>query len=590
MPDVRPHSAFWPRRLPRELHPPKTSLWTNLAISALRYRDKAAFIYCERTVTYADLLAQAEAVAGWLQHEAGVERGDRVLLFMQNCPQFVAAYYGILRADAVVVPVNPMNRAEELKHYLRDAQPKAVVLGGELGAVVAQANAEVEAESRASALLVAHYADVLQAPPLAVGLGGEAASARAALLVPTEKLASLPEVLAARHPLPEGATDWSQAVASARRPGPHTAGPDDLAVMPYTSGTTGFPKGCMHTHATVMHNTLGAAFWTNGTPEAVVLSVLPMFHVTGMIAGMHAVLYLGSTAVMQPRWNRDEAAALIGRHGVSGWTNISTMVVDLLASPRLPEYDIASLTTIGGGGAAMPQAVAQRLQDEFGLQYIEGYGLSETIAPTHTNPPDRAKLQCLGIPVFGTDARVVDPDTLAERGVDEVGEIVVNGPQVFLGYWRNPDATRATFVEIDGKPFFRTADLGRVDAEGYFFITDRLKRMINASGFKVWPAEVEALLYRHPAIQEACVIASKDPYRGETVKAVVVLREAHRGQVTPEDIIAWAHGEMAAYKAPRLVELATSLPKSGTGKVMWRKLQEDDAARMASAAGAVGNS
>jgi fatty-acyl-CoA synthase len=225
----------------------------------------------------------------------------------------------------------------------------------------------------------------------------------------------------------------------------------------------------------------------------------------------------------------------------------------------------------------MPEAIAQKLLD-MGITYVEGYGLSETIAPSHINPPDRPKKQCLGIPIFDTESMVVDPNSFKEVPPNEVGEIVTRGPQVFLGYWNNPEATRNAFVDIDGKQWFRTGDLGRVDEDGYFFMVDRLKRMINASGFKVWPAEVEALMYQHPAIQEACVIGVRDPHRGETVKAVVVIKEAQRGKVSEQDIIDWAHANMAAYKSPRIVEFVEALPKSGTGKVMWRALQEKEAA------------
>ena len=226
----------------------------------------------------------------------------------------------------------------------------------------------------------------------------------------------------------------------------------------------------------------------------------------------------------------------------------------------------------------MPQAVAQRLLDQFDLRYAEGYGLTETAAPSHSNPPDQPKQQCLGIPFMGTDARVVDPDTLQEMPVGEQGEILIHGPQVFDGYWSRPEATEAVFVELDGKRFFRTGDLGKVDADGYFFITDRLKRMINASGFKVWPAEVESLMFRHPAIQEACVISTKDDYRGESVKAVVVLRPDH-AHTTEQEIISWCRENMAVYKVPRTVQFVNALPKSGSGKVMWRLLQEQEAAR-----------
>ena len=224
----------------------------------------------------------------------------------------------------------------------------------------------------------------------------------------------------------------------------------------------------------------------------------------------------------------------------------------------------------------MPQAVAQRLIDEFGLRFCEGYGLTETAAPSHANPAERPKLQCLGMPFFGVDSRVVDPLTLKELPPGEVGEIVTRGPMVFRGYWKNPEATAAAFVEVEGRRYFRTGDLGHMDEDGYFFITDRLKRMINASGFKVWPSEVELLLYKHPAVQEACVISAQDAYRGETVKAIVVLRAEARGKVQERDIVAWAHENMAAYKAPRVVEFVDALPKSGAGKVMWRLLQDQE--------------
>ena len=301
--------------------------------------------------------------------------------------------------------------------------------------------------------------------------------------------------------------------------------------------------------------------------------MVPMFHITGIVPLMHGCIRMGVTMVIMPRWDRELAGRMISRWKVTGWTNIPTMVIDLLGSPNFASFDLSSLTGIGGGGAAMPQAVAQRLFEQYGLRYVEGYGLTETAAPSHNNPPDNPKQQCLGIPIFGTDSRVVDPQTLLEVPQGEPGEIIIHGPQVFEGYWKNPQATAQAFIEFEGKRFFRSGDLGRVDEDGYFFITDRLKRMINASGFKVWPAEVEALMFKHPAIQEACIISTKDSYRGESVKAVVVLRGSHK-DTTAEDIISWCRETMAVYKVPRTVQFVDALPKSGSGKVMWRALQE----------------
>jgi fatty-acyl-CoA synthase len=383
------------------------------------------------------------------------------------------------------------------------------------------------------------------------------------------------EWLLAEAPLPERCTRWAEALGAGHVPaGPSQAQPDDLALLPYTSGTTGLPKGCMHTHRTLMANVVGGGLWGFASAEAVSLAVVPMFHITGMMYSVLACIYIGSTAVLMPRWDRELAGRLISRHRVTHWTCIPTMVIDLFGSPNYRSFDLSSLRYISGGGAAMPHAVAERLREEFGLTFCEGYGLTETAAPSHSNLPERAKLQCLGIPIFGVDSRIVDPDTLRELPPGEPGEIVTHGPMVFKGYWRHPEATKAAFIEIDGKPFFRTGDLGRMDEEGYFFMTDRLKRMINASGFKVWPSEVELLLFKCPWVQEACVIGTKDPYRGETVKAVVVLRAEARGQVRAEDIVAWAREHMGAYKVPKIVEFADALPRSGSGKVMWRVLQE----------------
>jgi fatty-acyl-CoA synthase len=557
-----PHHAFWPARLPRQLYVPRTTVWANLEISALRYPDKTAYIFLGREISFGELHREATALAGWLQQEAGIEPGDRVLLFTQNCPQYVIGYYAILRAQGVVVPVNPMNKADELTHYITNAGATVALCTADLAAAMAQANGMVDTAQRLNHIVVSHYADKL--PPLE--------DVDDSLVLPD----ALTAWLRATHPLPHGATAWMDAVGQGLMPNPYAGQPTDLALLPYTSGTTGMPKGCMHTHQSLMHNAVGASMWSHACAENVALGVVPLFHITGMLYGVLAPIYTGATVVLMPRWDRELAGQLISRHKVTHWTCIPTMIMDLFGSPNYKRFDLSSLKFLSGGGAAMPEAVAQRLQAEFGISFTEGYGLTETSGPTHANPPERAKLQCLGMPIFGTQSRVIDPATWQEMPVGEVGEIVTCGPMVFEGYWRHPEATAAAFIELDGHRFFRTGDLGRMDDEGYFYITDRLKRMINASGYKVWPSEVEMLLYKHPAVLEACVIASKDEYRGETVKAVVVLRPEAKGQIQPADIVAWAREHMAAYKYPRIVEFTEALPKSGAGKVLWRVLQEQE--------------
>jgi fatty-acyl-CoA synthase len=222
----------------------------------------------------------------------------------------------------------------------------------------------------------------------------------------------------------------------------------------------------------------------------------------------------------------------------------------------------------------MPEAIAQKLFDLCGVRYIEGYGMTETISQTHINPPQNPKKQCLGIPAFDTEALVVDPATFKALGHDEQGEIVVRGPQMLIGYWKNEKAYRESWCEVDGKQFFRTGDLGRTDEDGYFYISDRLKRMINAAGLKVWPAEVEAAMYKHPAIKECCIIASPDERKGETVKAVVVLKPGF--STTANEILDWSRTQMASYKIPRKLEFMDALPRTASGKLMWRALQEKE--------------
>lgn len=563
------HAAVWPARLPAKITPPATSLWMNLAISALRYPDKAALVFMGRVWTFQVLMDSAEQMARQLS-ALGVRAGDRVVLDMQNCPQLVITHFAILRLDAVVVPVNPMNRAEELKHYITDPDTRVAVTTADLAPELAQASDALPLAQRLQHLVVTQFTDAFD--PDAVG-PEDMPDAWRAWLLPVRALPSL-----------QGgqAHAWADLMAleSPSELPSVQATPSDLAVLPYTSGTTGLPKGCMHTHGTIMHNAMASGLWGNGTPENVTLCVVPMFHITGMVSVMHTSILLGASLVIMPRWDRDVAGHLISKWRVTHWTNIPTMVIDLLGSPHMDRYDLTSLAYIGGGGAAMPEAVAQRLWDQFGLRYVEGYGLTETAAPSHTNPPDAPKKQCLGIPFMSVSSHIVDPETLAELSAGESGEIVISGPQVFKGYWKRPEATAAAFFERDGKSFFRSGDMGRVDEEGYFFMTDRLKRMINASGFKVWPAEVEALMFRHPAIQEACIIATRDAYRGESVKAVVVLRQDHKGKVTEQDIIDWCRENMAVYKMPRAVSFVDALPKSGSGKVMWRALQEAEMAAL----------
>jgi long-chain acyl-CoA synthetase len=497
-------------------------------------------------------------MAGYLQHECGVAPGDRVIVFSQNCPQFIAAYFAILRAVAVFVPVNAMLLREEVQHIVDDSGAVAALVASELLDRVAP----LLGKGSLRRLVVHAYGDAL---------GDDDAG------LPT------PEWLRTRIDdvqLPRSAESWTAALARACVPAAHRASPDDLCMLPYTSGTTGKPKACVHTHRTVMTSCVGSSLWRRTNPSSVYLAVAPLFHLLGLQNNVNSAVFWGGTIVLMPRWDREAAAILIERHRVSFWAALPAMLVDFFAQPGIEQRDLSSLSMVTGGGAATPPHVNEILKSRYGLDYVEGYGLTESANFLCANPVHQPKKGCLGVPTFGVDLRIVDPDTLAAVPQGEVGEIVVHAAQIMLGYWNHSQANAQCFIAIDGKRFLRTGDLASQDAEGYVFMRDRLKRMINASGFKVWPAEVEAALHAHPSILEACVIAAPDPRRGETVKAIVTLRPSS-GEDS-DSLLAWCRDHMATYKSPRIVQIVDQLPKSATGKIAWRELQEREA-RAASA-------
>ncbi|MFC4452689.1 long-chain-fatty-acid--CoA ligase [Deinococcus sonorensis] len=534
-----PSQRYWPPNKPQTLAVPRTSLYDNLQVSARRYPDKLAIRFYGRTLTYRELLEQADRFSGHLAAQ-GIGKGDRVMLCLQNSPQWVVAAHAIWRLGGVIIPLAPMLGPKEFGFFVQDAGIKAGIVA-----------AELYAHAKAGGLQHA------VAVTLADGVEGG--------LIP------FPPGMHVQPELQPGDVTWDQALQA--EPAPLCeVGFDDLAVMPYTSGTTGFPKGCMHTHGTVQANVVGGAVWSGNSNNEQILATLPYFHVTGFVNSMLIPLYGGSTILMLARWDRESARILIREYRATVWTNTATMVVDLLANPELQPDDLRSLRMVTGGGASMPEALGRRFSEMSGTTFLEGYGLSETMAQSHSNPQEHPKLQCLGIPLFGVDARVIDLDTLQELPTGQTGEIVIRGGQVFKGYWNRPEASAEAFTELNGQTYFRTGDLGYVDEEGFFFFVDRLKRMVNAAGMKVWPAEVENVLHAHPAVQEVVVIAVPDERSGEKARALVVLKPGEA--LTEAEFISWARNQMAHYKAPREVRFVDSLPRSPTGKVAWRPLQE----------------
>ncbi|MBL7249918.1 long-chain-fatty-acid--CoA ligase [Alloalcanivorax marinus] len=551
------HLQFYPRGLRQDIRVPSITLPEALSQSARRFPDKPALVFYETEVSYAQLQEQVERLAGYLRQHWGVVRGERVLLLAQNCPQFVIAFYAVTSIGAAVVPVNAMSTADELQYYLDDSGAHLAICAEELYPSLRPCvdNGTV------TRTLVFHYTDGL-------GTQGETDPPMPAWLTAER-----------RPPRDPAVVFWDQALQEGGRPAAQPFDSDQLCVLPYTSGTTGKPKGCRHSHRTLITALHASTLWRAFNSEAVFLSVAPMFHMLGLQNSMNLPLFLGGTLVILPRWDRHTAARLIEARGVTIWGAPPSMVMGFFSDPEVTGHDLSSLSLIFGGGAAMPEAVSRKLNDDHGIVFNESYGLTETAAFLHANPVHRNKRQCLGVPTFGVHSLIIHPDTGVPLPDNEQGELVTSGGQVMLGYWNNDQANRDAFIEIEGRRYFRTGDLAYRDEDGYFFLTDRLKRMITVSGYKVWPAEIENLMYRHPGVREACVVGVPDKEKGERVQAVLVLDDDYRDRLGENDIIEWARSEMAVYKAPRSVSFVDELPKSAAGKILWRHVQEEYAAR-----------
>ena len=350
----------------------------------------------------------------------------------------------------------------------------------------------------------------------------------------------------------------------------HNNNPDQLCIIPYTSGSTGIPKGCIHTNISVNTVIHSYSKWLPLNSNSKVLTTLPLFHVTGMQNSMNVPIFRAHTIILMSRWDIETALRLIKKYKVNSWRSITTSIIDLISHFDPNKHDISSLKSIGGGGASMPKNTALKLKKFTSLDYIEAYGLTETMAPTHINPPKKPKLGSIGLPIFNVDARIIDVDKLTELGVEQKGELILSTPQLFLGYL-NQSTNYNDYIELENKCFFRTGDLAYFDNDGYFFVVDRLKRMINSSGFKIWPAEIEKIILNYEGIKEICVIGIPDNRTGQKVKAIIVPEKSYKSDHFL-GLKNWCKMNMAKYKIPKIIELRDKLPKNKMGKILWRVL------------------
>jgi acyl-CoA synthetase (AMP-forming)/AMP-acid ligase II len=535
----------WPDGIPQKLDFPNKPLYDFLRDNAQKYPEKVAINYYGREISFQELDDLTDRFAAAL-NDLGLKKGGRVSLYLENCPQFVIAYFGILKAGGVVVAANPMFKEDELLYELQDSGTEIIIALDHLYPLVR----EIQKKISLSQVIVTSYWDFLPENP--------ALPIHPSMQPPKEifpRTLDFLDLLEKYEPEP---------------PRPEIDMQNDLALLQYTSGTTGRPKGAMITHASLLFNTVGSTVWSMITEDDVHLSVLPFFHVTGMIHGMNRPIYTGTTNVMISRFDTETAIKAINDFRCTVWISITTMNVAVVNFPDIHKYNLQSLKHCSSGGAPIPGEILQKWREIVGPELVEGYGLSETISQTHVNPISNPRYGSVGIPHFGVDCRIVNVDTRQELPIGEEGELIIKGPMVTKGYWNNPEETEK--VLQDG--WLATGDIARMDHDGYFYIVERIKDMIKASGYSVFPAEVEALMYEHPAVQEVAVIGVADPHRGENIKAFIILRPQHKGLVQKKEMIAWAKNKMAAYKYPRIVEFVDDLPKTGSGKILKRILRE----------------
>lgn len=506
---------------------------------------KTAIEYFGRSMSFGELDEQSDALATYLQ-ERGFTQGDRLALYLQNVPQWVLGLLAAWKAGGAAVAINPMNRERELGYLLGDSGAKALVCHP---ALYEQVASRVVGDSAVELVLSTSELDYLDEPDTRIFSGIE-------------------------RTVPAGTEDLVTVIERyvGRRPAPSTVEADDVAVLTYTSGTTGVSKGAMNTHGNMVFTAQVFRDWIGIGREDVILGGAPLFHITGLIG--HIGLSFSSLAPIVLTYRFDPAVVhdLVVRYRPS-FTIMAITAFGALMRLGADRGDYASLKKVYSGGAAVAPAMRDRVKQTLGLDVHQAYGLTETTSPSHLQPlgsvapvDDVSGALSVGIPVYDTVVRIVDESGRA-LPAGGVGEIEIEGPQVVPGYWRKPEATAESLP--GGR--LRTGDVGFMSPEGWFFIVDRKKDMINAAGYKVWPREVEDVLYSHPAVNEVAVVGVPDEYRGETVKAWVSLKVGE--QVTPEELIEFCRARLAAYKYPRLVELIDELPKTTTGKILRRELR-----------------
>ncbi|WP_205600694.1 long-chain fatty acid--CoA ligase [Gracilibacillus sp. YIM 98692] len=547
----------WLEYYPKEVAPsyeyPKQNLAQFMLDTAEKYPQHTALFFYGKKITYKQLLKETYQFANVLKG-LGIEKGDRVAIMLPNCPQSVIAYYGALMIGAIVVQTNPLYVERELEHQMNDSGASVLIALDLLFKRVQNVLPKIEVRHT----IFTSIKDYLPFPKN--------------ILYPIK---TKKEGLSMDVSYDQNTHSFKEllSIAPANPINVKMDAEKDLALLQYTGGTTGVSKGVMLTHYNLVANTLQTRAWVYRSEEAKerYLAALPFFHVFGMTALMNLSIRLGGTLILLPKFDVDMTLKLIDKLQPTTFPGAPTMYMSLIHHSKIKKYDLSSINICISGAAPLPGEVQDTFEKITGGKLIEGYGLTEASPVTHANNIwEKRKLGSIGIPFPDTVAKVVDPDNGEELENGEVGELIIQGPQVMRGYWKRPEETSNTLK--DG--WLYTGDMAKMDDDGFFYIIDRKKDLIIAGGFNIYPREIEEVLFEHPAIIDAVAAGVPDEYRGETVKAYIVLKE---GATTDEkELEAFCRERLAAYKIPRIYEFRESLPKSLIGKTLRRLLVEEE--------------
>ncbi|MEA2393027.1 MAG: long-chain acyl-CoA synthetase [Solirubrobacteraceae bacterium] len=549
--DERPWLRQYPSGQPGEIEREHDSMLDAFKATVERMPDRPALIYFDREISFRELDEITDALASGLQAH-GFKPGDRLAVYLQNVPQFAMGMVAAWKAGGILVTVNPMLRQKELTTLLADSGAVALLT---LESLWSQVGREVVPNVDVKTVITTSELDFVDGTPALLSSSSRQRD---------DDTLDLVELVEAHR---------------GRTPSSSQLGPDDIAFLVYTSGTTGPPKGAMNSHGNVVFNAQAYRDWIGLDDSDVVLGVAPLFHITGLVGHIAVGLLVGMPLVLSYRFDADDALELIERHRVTFTVGSITVFIALMNAPTAGDRDVSSLAKVVSGGAPIAPPTVEAFEKRMGAYIHNIYGLTETTSPSHCVPiGKRAPVDAgsgalsVGVPIFNTVVRLVDDDG-NEVAPGEVGEIVTSGPQVVSGYWNKPEETEHAFPG----GALHTGDVGVMDADGWFYIVDRKKDMINAAGYKVWPREVEDGLYAHEAVREAAVVGVPDEYRGETVKAFVSLNPG--ASVDEATLIAFCKERMAAYKYPREIVFLDELPKTASGKILRRELRDTEAAR-----------